>query len=38
MLAIEDDLDLYFAALKSKEVFLTAAGRYFWGLAKKERI
>jgi hypothetical protein len=38
MLSTEDNADLYFAAIKSKRVFLTPTGRYFWKIAKKEGI
>jgi len=34
LLTTDDDEDLYFAALKSHDVYLTAMGRYFWKLAK----
>jgi len=33
LLTTDDDEDLYFAALESHEVYLTAMGRYFWKLA-----
>jgi hypothetical protein len=30
--------DLYFVALDSEDVYLTALGRYFWNLAKEGRL
>ena len=37
LLATEDNLDLYYVAMKSKHVFLTPRGQYFWRLAQKDR-
>lgn len=34
LLTTDNDQDLFFAALESKDVYLTALGRYFWKLAK----
>jgi len=38
LLITEGNKDLYFVALDSEEVFLTATGRYFWRLAKEGRL
>lgn len=38
LLATEEEADLYFVAIGSKEVFLTRSGRYFWRLAKEDRL
>lgn len=38
LLTTDDNKDLYFVALESEEVFLTATGRYFWRLAKENRL
>ncbi len=38
LLGTDDDLDLYFVALQSKDVFLTPPGRSFWRLAKDDRL
>ena len=38
LLVAEDDMDLYYAALKSKSVFLTPLGQFYWRLAKQGRI
>jgi hypothetical protein len=38
LLVTEQNKDLYFVALDSEEVCLTALGRYFWFLAKEGRL
>lgn len=38
LLTTDNDQDLYFAAMESKDVYLTALGRYFWKLAKGNRL
>lgn len=38
LLETQANQDLYFVALESMEVFLTATGRYFWRLAKEGRL
>ena len=38
LLTAEDDMDLYYAALESKSVFLTPLGQFYWRLAKEGRI
>ncbi|HYL98597.1 MAG TPA: caspase family protein [Blastocatellia bacterium] len=36
LLKTENDIDLYYAAIKSKNVYLTPTGQYLWRLAKKD--
>ena len=38
LVTTEGDMDLYFAALKKKSVYLTPLGRYYWQLARSRRI
>lgn len=38
LLTTEQDADLYFVALDSREVSLTRSGRYFSRLAKEDRL
>lgn len=38
LLTTDNDQDLYFAAVGSNDVYLTALGRYFWKLAKGARL
>jgi hypothetical protein len=38
LLRVEDNLDLYYAALQSKGVFLTPLGKFYWRLADQGRI
>ncbi len=38
LLTSEDGIDLYYAALQSKSVFLTPLGKFYWRLAKEGRI
>lgn len=38
LLEAEDHLDLYFAALQSRGVFLTPMGKFYWRLAQQGRI
>ncbi len=38
LLITNENKDLYFVALASEEVFLTATGRYFWRLAHEHRL
>ena len=38
LLTTDDNKDLYFVALDSGEVYLTALGRYFWKLAREDKL
>lgn len=38
LLTTDDEKDLYFVALASEDVYLTALGRYFWTLAKEGKL
>jgi hypothetical protein len=38
LLATDNNKDLYFVALASEDVYLTSLGRYFWKLAKEDRL
>jgi hypothetical protein len=38
LLTTDNDQDLYFAALESKDVYLTPLGKYFWRLAKGNKL
>ncbi len=38
LLEVEDDLDLYWALHRSKRVWLNTVGRYYWRLARRDRI
>jgi hypothetical protein len=38
LLTTDNNKDLYFVALASEDVYLTALGRYFWKLAKENKL
>jgi hypothetical protein len=38
LITTQDNKDLFFIALKSKKVYLTPLGRYYWQLARSRRI